>query len=130
MGSSDWSSDVCSADLTLLEAIGRRLSRMVDDDDGESTLVSLLGGAECAIALSGPVTLAEASFLAQRVGASFERPFLCEGHLVHLSCRMGIAVGEASLDSPDALLRRASAALAEAKDQEPNSSQEIGRAHV
>src|SRR3546814_13515020 len=96
---------------------------MVDDDDGESTLVSRLGGAEFAIALSGPVTLAEASFLAQRVGASFERPFLCEGHLVHLSCRMGIAVGEASLDSPDALLRRASAALAEAKDQEPNSSQ-------
>src|SRR3546814_15819617 len=52
---------------TLLEAIGRRLSRMVDDDDGESTLVSRLGGAEFAIALSGPVTLAEASFLAQRV---------------------------------------------------------------
>src|SRR3546814_3109396 len=95
---------------------------MVDDDDGESTLVSRLGGAEFAIALSGPVTLAEASFLAQRVGASFERPFLCEGHLVHLSCRMGIAVGEASLDSPDAPLRRASAALAEAKDQDPNSS--------
>src|SRR3546814_2740384 len=100
---SDWSSDVCSSDLfdeinaaygrnvgdTLLEAIGRRLSRMVDDDDGESTLVSRLGGAEFAIALSGPVTLAEASFLAQRVGASFERPFLCEGHLLHLSCRMG-----------------------------------------
>src|SRR3546814_5158106 len=36
---------------TLLEAIGRRLSRMVDDDDGESTLVSRLGGAEFAIAL-------------------------------------------------------------------------------
>src|SRR3546814_6307682 len=34
---------------TLLEAIGRRLSRLVDDDDGESTLVSRLGGAELAI---------------------------------------------------------------------------------
>src|SRR3546814_11045439 len=44
---------------------------------------------------------------------------------------MGIAVGEASLDSPDALLRRASAALAEAKDQEPNSSQVfVGDAQV
>src|SRR3546814_6668769 len=40
---------------TLLEAIGRRLSRMVDDDDGESTLVSRLGGAEFAIALSGQI---------------------------------------------------------------------------
>lgn len=108
---------------TLLEAIGRRLSRMVDDDDGETALVSRLGGAEFAIALSGPVTLSEASFLAQRIGSSFERPFLCEGHLVHLSCRMGIAVGEASLANPDALLRRASAALADAKDQEPNSLQ-------
>src|SRR3546814_11304053 len=44
---------------------------------------------------------------------------------------MGMAVGEASLDSPDALLRRASAALAEAKDQEPNSSQVfVGDAQV
>src|SRR3546814_17210148 len=63
------------------------------------------------------------SDLAQRVGSSFERPFLCEGYLVHLSCRMGIAVGEAALENPDALLRRASAALAAAKEQEPNSSQ-------
>lgn len=116
---------------SLLEAIGRRLNRMVDDDDGQVALVSRLGGAEFAIALSGPVTLSEASFLAQRIGSSFERPFLSEGHLVHLSCRMGIAVGEASLRSADALLRRASAALAEAKDQEPNSFQVyVGDAEV
>src|SRR3546814_10643312 len=71
------------------------------------------------------------SDLAQRVGSSFERPFLCEGYLVHLSCRMGIAVGEAALENPDALLRRASAALADAKEQEPNSSQVyIGDAEV
>lgn len=107
----------------LLEAIGRRLSRMVDDDDGEVALVSRLGGAEFAIALTGPVTLSETSFLAQRIGASFDRPYLCEGHLVHLGCRMGIAVGEASLMSTDVLLRRASAALTDAKDQEPNSYQ-------
>src|SRR3546814_332858 len=55
---------------TLLEAIGRRHSRMVDDDDGESTLVYRIGVAEFAIALSWPVTIAEASFLAQRGGRS------------------------------------------------------------
>ena len=115
----------------LLEAAGRRLNRLVDDGDGEAALVARLGGAEFAIALGGPVTLPEASFLARRVGASFERPFLSEGHLVHLSCRMGLAVGEATIDSADGLLRRASAALAQAKDQEPNSLQVyIGDAEV
>src|SRR3546814_5606357 len=58
---------------------------MVDDEDGEIALVARLGGAEFAIALSGPVTLSEASFLAQRVGSSFERPFLCERSEEHTS---------------------------------------------
>src|SRR3546814_16116060 len=97
---------------TLLEAIGRRLSRMVDDDDGESTLVSRLGGAEFAIALSGPVTLAQASFLAHRVGARFERPFLYEGPLCPLRCPTGMAVVAASRGSPDRLFGQASAAWA------------------
>jgi len=107
----------------LLQAIATRIGRMIDDDDGENALVARLGGAEFAIALDGPVTLNDAAFLAQRLGTSFERPFLCEGHLVHLTCRTGIAVGEASLPSGEILLRRASAALAQAKDQEPNSYQ-------
>lgn len=115
----------------LLEAVGRRVNRLVEDDDDKTVIVSRLGGAEFAIALSGPVTLSEASFLAERVGASFDRPFLCQGHLVHLSCRMGIAVGEASVENADVVLRRASAALSVAKDQEPNSYQiYVGDAEV
>lgn len=105
----------------LLEAVGRRLSRRIDDDDGETALVARLGGAEFAVALGGPITLSEASFLAQRIGESFDRPYLSAGHMVHLTCRMGVAVGEASLESADTLLRRASAALADAKEQEPNT---------
>ncbi|MFN3288441.1 MAG: putative bifunctional diguanylate cyclase/phosphodiesterase, partial [Sphingomonadaceae bacterium] len=59
--------------------------------------------------------------VAERLGEEFERPILVDGRLIHLASRIGIAVGESELDGAETLLRRASAALAQAKAGDPNS---------
>ncbi len=107
----------------LLAGIGRRLRRLVDDNDGETACVARLGGAEFGIAMGGPVTVGEAVFLAGRIGDSFRRPFICEGQVVHLACRIGIAVADSGVNDAETLMRRSSAALAQAKDAEPNGYQ-------
>ena len=107
----------------LLTGIARRLRRLIDDEDGDAACIARLGGAEFALALPGPVTVGNAVFLAGKIGDSFRRPFICEGQVVHLACRIGISVADAEVSNAEALLRRASAALAQAKDNEPNSYQ-------
>jgi diguanylate cyclase (GGDEF)-like protein len=107
----------------LLTGIARRLQRLFDDDDGDAACLARLGGAEFALAVPGPVTVGRAVLLAGRIGESFRRPFICEGQVVHLACRIGISVADAEVVDAEALLRRASAALTQAKDNEPNSYQ-------
>lgn len=108
---------------TLMQAVGRRLRRLAGAEEtyGERMLIARLAGAEFIVAFAGPVMLKDVVQFSERLGEAFERPFVVSGRAVHLACRMGIAVGEAGLDSSEVLFRRASAALAEAKAHEPNS---------
>lgn len=109
----------------LLQAVGRRIRRVAGADNhyGERMLIARLAGAEFIVAFAAPVALKDVERFSQRLGEMFERPFVVGGRVIHLACRMGIAVGEPELESAEALFRRASAALAEAKQQEPNSYQ-------
>lgn len=106
----------------LLQAVARRLKRETLRSSLAPQVYTLcrLGGAEFGVLLSGPMALNDTIQLAQGVGDSFERPFLVDGKVVHLVCRMGIATAEADLGSPDIVFQRASAALARAKTAEPN----------
>ncbi|WP_188761139.1 EAL domain-containing protein [Sandarakinorhabdus glacialis] len=117
------------ADRVLTE-VGLRLSQIVDARDRrplvDARLLARLAAAEFAVAMAGAVTLDDAMRLANALAQSFEMPFVIDDHVVHLSARVGIAVGgemdkaltsnaETVAGHAAALTRRASAALARAR---------------
>jgi EAL domain-containing protein (putative c-di-GMP-specific phosphodiesterase class I) len=73
-----------------------------------------MAGAEFAIVLAAPATLGDGRFLAGELVEAIGRPFISGDHAITVGCRAGVAISQAG-DDPAALLRRASAALAEAK---------------
>jgi diguanylate cyclase (GGDEF)-like protein len=97
----------------VLQATARRIERCVEAD-GRRRLVARLAGAEFAVLLAAPTGLAEGRFLAGQLVESLGRPFMSGDHVVTLGSRVGVAASQPEDDSA-ALLRRASAALAEAK---------------
>ena len=112
----------------LLQAVARRLRRVVGADKPEARVLARIAGAEFVVAFAGPVRLGEVTVAARRLGDAFARPFTVKGNAIHLACRMGLAVAEEDQAGADVLLRRASAALARAKAGEPNSFEVFGGA--
>jgi diguanylate cyclase (GGDEF)-like protein len=100
----------------VLQAVARRIERQVDVD-GRSRLVARMAGAEFAVLLGRPASLAEGRFLAGQLVEAIARPFMSGDHAITLASRAGVAAA-APGDDPAALLRRASAALAEARGAE------------
>jgi diguanylate cyclase (GGDEF)-like protein len=98
---------------SVLQAAARRIERTVDAD-GRRRLVTRIAGAEFAVLLAAPTSLAEGRFLAGQLVEATGRPFMSGDHVVTLGCRVGVVASEPGDDSAT-LLRRASAALAEAK---------------
>jgi diguanylate cyclase (GGDEF)-like protein len=97
----------------VLQAAARRIERAVDAD-GRKRLVARIAGAEFAILLGAPTSLAEGRFLAGQVVETIGRPFLSGDHVISLGSRAGVVASEPG-DGEAGLLRRASGALAEAK---------------
>ncbi|MEM8826364.1 MAG: EAL domain-containing protein, partial [Pseudomonadota bacterium] len=107
----------------LLQAVARRLRRTLTERDIDNAVAARLGGAEFAVAFFGPVMLSTAVFFSQTFAKVFERPFVIEGKVIHLACRIGIAASDTEMTRADDLLHRASSALATAKENDPNSFQ-------
>jgi diguanylate cyclase (GGDEF)-like protein len=101
---------------SVLQAAARRIERQVEPD-GRSRLVARMAGAEFAVLLAAPASLADGRFLAGALVEAIGRPFMSGDHLITLGCRAGVAAARNGDDSA-ALLRRASVALAEAKGAE------------
>ena len=99
----------------LLQAAARRIERVVADVDGGRGHLARMAGAEFLIALTSAASTEKAKYLADRIVDAFARPFMSGGDLIKLDCRIGMAQATEGGDDPSALLRRASAALAEAK---------------
>ncbi len=97
----------------VLQAVGRRIERWVDPD-GQARLIARMAGAEFAVLLAAPATLGDGRFLAGELVEAVGRPFMSGDHVITLASRAGVAVSRPG-DDPALLLRRASAALAEAK---------------
>ena len=108
---------------SLLQAVARRLRRLVEERAPPNTIAARLAGAEFAIVFLGPVILNQGVFFSQLAAKLFERPFIIEGRTLHLACRIGIAASEPGMRRADELLDLASSALAGAKEQGPNSFQ-------
>ena len=100
----------------VLQAAARRIERLADSD-GRRRLVARIAGAEFAILLAAPTSLGEGRFLAGQLVEAIGRPFMSGDHVITLGSRVGVVASEAGEDAA-ALLRRASAALAEAKSSE------------
>jgi diguanylate cyclase (GGDEF)-like protein len=100
----------------VLQAAARRIERLVDND-GKRRLVARVAGAEFAILLAAPTSLSEGRFLAGQLVEAIGRPFMSGDHVITLGSRAGVVAADAG-DSAAALLRRASAALAEARDSD------------
>jgi len=97
----------------VLQAMAGRIERLAEAD-GRARLAARMAGAEFAVLLDAPATLGDGRVLARELIEALSRPFSAGAHLITLACRAGVAVSEPG-DDAAALLRRASAALAEAK---------------
>jgi diguanylate cyclase (GGDEF)-like protein len=100
---------------TVLQAVARRIERLVSGAGARNRIVARIAGAEFAVGLGAPVSLDAASLLAAQILEAVSRSFVSDHRLITLSCRIGIAVADDEEREADALLRRASAALAEAR---------------
>jgi diguanylate cyclase (GGDEF)-like protein len=97
----------------VLQAAARRIERLVGPD-GKSRFVARMAGAQFIVALAAPTSLGEGRFLAGQLVEAIGKPFLSGDHVITLGSRVGVAAS-APDDDAAAVLRRASAALADAK---------------
>lgn len=113
--------DTCghSAGDMLLRLVAERLSSVVREGD----TVARLGGDEFAIILRELDQLKQASFVASRMIASIEAPFVLDGRAVTIGISIGIAMAPAPASGvvPDQILRSADLALYRAKAEGRNS---------
>jgi diguanylate cyclase (GGDEF)-like protein len=100
----------------VLKAAARRIGRQAEGF-GPAGRVARIAGAEFGVLLAAPAQAADAQMLAAHVVQALARPFVFGDQAITLASRAGIAVSRPG-DTAASLLRRASAALAEAKGQE------------
>ncbi len=93
----------------VLREVARRIAATVSSVD----LVARRGGDEFVIVMPGP--LGTATQTAQALLDAVARPMAIAAHEIHLTCSIGIAVALADSDQADTLLRRANAAVHQAK---------------
>jgi diguanylate cyclase (GGDEF)-like protein len=100
----------------LLEAVAERIEPLVIEHAGVRGFMARMGGPEFLVTLDG-LDETERKALANHIVERIERPFVANGHMVSLDCRIGIV--ESGLDeNVTDLLRRANGALAEARASE------------
>jgi diguanylate cyclase (GGDEF)-like protein len=97
-------------DRVLVE-VARRLDRCTRGAD----TVARLGGDEFAVLVTDHNAAADTDRLRERLGDAFAKPFRVDGHRLKVSVSIGRAVFPADADGADTLLRRADAAMFDAK---------------
>lgn len=102
----------------LLKTVARQIERLVGDVGGEKPMVARTAGAEFIVGVRSKLGIEPIRALAERIIDQIDKPVLSGSHLVTLASR--IAVVEAAPQDDDAarILRRASAAIAEARQSE------------
>jgi diguanylate cyclase (GGDEF)-like protein len=95
----------------LLEQVARRIEQAA----GEAAVVSRFGGDEFLVVTPLISAPAEARPFATGVLATLERPFVVDGHELHIAASVGISLFPEDGRSPDELIRRADAAMYAAK---------------
>jgi len=100
----------------LLQGVARRIDRLVAGLGLRRRITARLAGAEFLIGMTGPSGAEEAMLLGRQITEAVTRPFVAGDHVVPLSAHVGIALAEDGEADSQPLLRRASAALAGARE--------------
>ena len=103
----------------VLQGVARRIERLVGASSGRKRLIARIAGAEFLVGLSPPTSGKEAEFLARQLVDTIEQPFVSGDQVIRLKARCGIVLGGEEDEDAAAVLRRASAALAETRESEP-----------
>jgi diguanylate cyclase (GGDEF)-like protein len=102
----------------ILQAIGRRIAPLARDMGGRTALIGRMAGAEFIVGISGDVSYERASLLAQGLADACQKPFALDDSTLSLEASIGGVMLPAGEANDTTILRRASAALAEAKTSE------------
>lgn len=111
-----------------LQGMARRIERLVFAMRERKKMAARLAGAEFAIGLAPGVSLDEAEFFAHQLAAVIEQPFVSNGEVIQLKMRCGIVTGGADDGDAAVVMRRASAALAEARELDGQAIRVFGDA--
>ncbi|MDQ8729504.1 EAL domain-containing protein [Bradyrhizobium sp. LHD-71] len=95
----------------LLKGIAGRLRECLDDDG----VVARLGGDEFAIIRTGVTSETELTGLIERIYQALHEPFECMGHRLMTGASIGIALGSASDNDLEQLVKNADLAMYDAK---------------
>ena len=95
----------------LLKLVGQRLASVVRIDD----TIARVGGDEFTAILTGIQDKAAVKKLAERMVSSIEKPFLIDGHEIHISISIGISFYPGDAHKIDDLLEDADKAMYDAK---------------
>ena len=104
-------------DILLLE-VARRLAGTIRESD----VVARLGGDEFVVVLTG-VDVDKVQSVASKILASLAEPYHLEGHELHATASIGIAIYPEDGDRVDALMQNADAAMYHAKAAGRNNAQ-------
>ena len=103
---------------TLLQRVSERLTKAVRSND----TVGRLGGDEFAVVLSNLANAQDAETVAQKILASFNRPFYLDGGTdIYVTGSIGITVYPSDGTDHDALLKNADLAMYRAKEEGGNT---------
>jgi diguanylate cyclase (GGDEF)-like protein/PAS domain S-box-containing protein len=111
-----------SAGDAVLHEFGRRLTASVRETD----TVARLAGDEFVVVLEGIHRRDECLFIARKIVAAMQRPFVLDAAEIDVTTSIGIALTEDGSVAPDVLLQRADAALYTAKAEGRNRYEVAG----
>jgi diguanylate cyclase (GGDEF)-like protein/PAS domain S-box-containing protein len=103
----------------LLQGVAERLTTCLQD----SGIVARWGGDELTVLLPQLNCIEEAAKVAQRILDTIKQPFNLEGHQLHISSSIGIALYPQNGEDAETLLRNADASLYRVKQQGRNNYQ-------
>lgn len=111
----------------VLQGMARRIERLIYAMPMRNRLVARLAGAEFAIGLAPSVSLDEAEFAARQLAGVLEQPFIIDDQVIRLKVRCGIVTSEHGDENAATVMRRASVALAEARDGDTHPIRVFGK---
>ncbi|NQT84292.1 diguanylate cyclase [bacterium] len=103
----------------LLQAVGVRLVDLLRESDR----IGRMGGDEFTLLLTEVAKVEDAAEVACRILGAVRKPFVIDGHQLHITTSIGIALYPSDGDDPDTLIKNADKAMYRAKKHGRNNYQ-------